>query len=534
MTHNTLEVFEVIRMEIAKKLSHVTFIKSDGNRSFWTVQDEMIKISVSIETLSDGSIEVNIDNESEEISIPTIINIELGIENKLEKLNEKLKNEKVVVKMEKMTTLVNGVEKFELVVENDFNEAQRIFDINENTESVDTEWAYNEREEFEGLGTYKMMVSRFDDYNRFKKAFEMEKEEHLNQFFAKRNKLMDKVRDMYYDSKISGDRYNLLYNRFRKVDFNCECDRCKQKTPKFEEWKNGILETRFFNEYINEWKTKKAKLGKTLLKSGFSQNLIDFYSTQIKTEKEMCFTVSDRVQHIAGMANYALKNSWDGYNGTSCQDTRHGGSYCIHLAGALHDDKLFIGMLHNNLEDVENMQDKLIARVIFRWVMVDGVEQLIPAKYYGNNETKDMLHYALNQLNEVNVFSSDIKKDGNWYKESANGFFEMEREEEVFICRTIDENIEVTCPMCEGDREITVEDSRDNDIEVTCPMCHGDGEYTINVYEDIEEYVTVNNTTTICPYFNNEGWEHEETYTYSQYNIDTVRENMVRFNKKLV
>ena len=162
----------------------------------------------------------------------------------------------------------------------------------------------------------------------------------------------------------------------------------------FENWKGGRINS-------------GMKLGKKLQKEGFPQSVLDFYGTQIKTEKVVYFTITDRVQDVVGMSNYAKRGSWQGYNGTSCQDTRHDASYNICLIGAIADNNLLIGQLHYKLEDVEDMQDQLKARILMRAWGIDYNGKKYHfckgVKAYGNDTTKSELMACLECLDNEGI-----------------------------------------------------------------------------------------------------------------------------------
>jgi len=414
--------------------------------------------------------------------------------------------EKDGVNMENIkNVLANGVKVFEIEAGEDFDLAQEILDMNPNTETICAESAYNERVTDEFEGSYLVKVSRAADYQRFMKMFN--DEQCYNAFFKEN-----------YKKWLKDEMTNKEWNEGVTRTQECECKKCK------------AIETRISME---EWQTGKhssgAKLGKTLRKMGFSQELIDFYSAQVKTEREIFFTVTGLPQFIAGMSNFAKMGSWDGYMNTSCQDTRHGGTMAVNLAGALHDDKFFVGMLHESLDDLEDMQDKLLARVMFRMVEIDGVNHLIPTRYYGNNETKSEMDIALKQLAEARIHDMDIRDwveeddSVSMHREEANGLYEMCLMEDVEICETIDEDVTCDCPMCEGSGEYYVWLQDDTQHSINCPMCGGDGEWTVSVYEEIEEYVEVERDVEISPYFMSEGWEHEGNYILIMVNYSEIR-----------
>jgi hypothetical protein len=286
--------------------------------------------------------------------------------------------------------------------------------------------------------------------------------------------------------------------------------------PTIEEWKTGKYQ---------ETEKRQIKLGKTLLKVGFSQTVVDFYSLQTKTEKEIFLTISDLPQHVVGMSRLAKVGAFDGMNGTSCQDVRWNGRYPMALGGALNDNKLFVGMLHEDLEDIEDMQDKLVARTVFRYMTIDSEPCLIATYYYGQNDTKDILHKAIEQLDEVNVFSKEVR--GGDYgtlesiQERANGYLEINQTIEVHIEETIEEDVTCECPMCNGSGNYEVY-SHGNYHTVDCPACGGDGDYCTSVYIDVDEYVDVEIEEEIQPYA--EGYGHYGYYIRMDVNVKMIRD----------
>jgi hypothetical protein len=409
--------------------------------------------------------------------------------------------------MTNFTTLKNGVQKFMVEVENDFSQAQDILDLASATENFDSEYAYNVRKDFDGVGTYAIKVERKDDFSRFLSKLSEEKNHVRNEYFETRNAISNK----FYNDEITREEAIEQLNKVDEAYNNreqCECKKC-QFSITFEEWKTGKM-------------SSGAKVGKTLGKAKFSKELLDFYSQQIKTEKQVFLTISGNVQFIAGMSNFAEEDSWDGYNGTSCQDTRHDMNYCIQLGGALHDNKLFVAMLHDSIEDLENMQDKLKARVIMRYITIDNKPCLVPSQYYGNNETKDLLHYALSQLSEVEVYSRDVREgERELIQERVNGAFEYNVHDEIYVCETFEDEVEVECPMCDGDETITRYTNNDTEVEVQCPCCSGSGTIYASYYVDIDEWIEVEVEEEILPY--------TDDYSHNGYNMNMrVNVNEIR------
>lgn len=426
--------------------------------------------------------------------------------------------------LQSIKTLKNGVEKFPLVIGNDFNVVQKnIFDIHDDLSNFDAESAFNDRVENNFEGTYKITIERNNDYKRFINKVRREQEHQYNEIES----LRMEVRNDYYNDRITKeDAIEKLDNLDLKLSEKCNCKICSYSSVSFENWKSGKTD-------------KGEKLGKSMRKAGFSQELLDFYSMQIKTEKTTYLTISGLVQHIAGMSNLAKEDSWDGYNGTSCQDSRFNSSMSINLVGSIHDDKLFIAMLHDNLEDVENMQDKLLARTMMRFMTVDGVNVLLPAHYYGNNETKSALEHCLSKLNEVMIFSREQAKDYNSYddlvtiREKANGSYTHYDIIDIHIELTVDEDVIIECPLCGGSGDYETYSAQiDGYIEVKCPCCGGDGEYEVNVYQEIDEWIEQEEESEILPYI--EGYDHDGCEVRYRVNIQYVRDAINEHVKSIV
>ena len=256
----------------------------------------------------------------------------------------------------------------ELETKNDFWGANNILEMSYITAPYSAEDYYKERTEQakKFVATYEIEIDRKGDYEEFKTI----------------------ANNATYHLKEEG-YYNLTYDERYLIDDERQEKRRWLRTITFEDWKNG--------KYQNG-----IKLNKKLRKEGFPQSVMDFYATQIKTEKVVYFTITDRVHDVLGMSNFAKENSWDGYNGTSCQDSRHNTEYQINLIGAIADSNLLIGQLHYDLEDVEDMQDKLKGRILMRqWkVKHDEKEYSIckGVKLYGNQTTKSELKQCLECL----------------------------------------------------------------------------------------------------------------------------------------
>ena len=418
-------------------------------------------------------------------------------------------------------TLKNGVKVVENVVEDCLQTCQEILDINPVTSNFDAWCAYNERPENDFEYTYIVKIEREADYNRFIAKYD-------NEVNCGQREYDEKYRffqNQYYDDIITHEEFREKVSELRENKRTCECSKCQFVKPTITEWKTG------------KYSERGMKLNKAMRKAGFSQELLDFYSAQIKTEKEVCLTVTSASQYIAGMSYYCELETWDGFQGSSCQDPRHDDEeYCINLGGALHDNKLFIGMLHAELDDLEDFEDKMLARTLFRYIEVEGQPLLVACQYYGNNTTKSELGIALNQLNEVGIYGTDLKEKYDNYNdmithfEKANGSFEYEICDEINVCEEIDEYVDVNCPMCEGNGEYSVYSNRlEKHVDIDCPMCGGSGEYEVHVYHDIDEWVEVEDTKNVFPYV--EGYCHNGNNIEIRINKKTIMETRKEFGQ---
>lgn len=433
-----------------------------------------------------------------------------------------------IVEREAFKTLLNGVKVHELTVMEDHEESQRLLDLNHKTRNIDSEFAYNNRVSNNFVGTYEISINRFDDYTRFINLMKEEKK-HIDKEYWEKHEELEK---RYYRDEILWSEYIDLRDELRawkkQQKETCQCEKCKISIPTIEEWKEGKIVTikTINNEHFQGEKRIEMKFNKVLQKANFSQQLIDLYSQQIKTEKTMFFTISDRPQHIVGMSAYCKLYTWDGYNGSSCQDPRHtNANYPIRLGGSLHDDKLFVGMLHDNMEDLNDMTDKLIARTILRLVHIDEKPCMISTSYYGNNETKNLLDNAIKQLRIVDIYDNSIigTHESTRIMERANGYFEMCEEEEIHVCESIEEDVTVSCPCCHNGTMETWVDRLDTYVDIQCPACEGTGRYSTTIEIDIDEYVTHEETIEVSPY--NEEYEHEGSRIYMYVDLNKVRQN---------
>ncbi|MCP8973137.1 zinc finger-like domain-containing protein [Bacillus licheniformis] len=367
------------------------------------------------------------------------------------KLHNKLKFCKALTGGEHLTAYpAPTIKRIPLTMENDFDEADRILESGDVTSNYLSENYFNERIENEFTGTYPITIERTTDYDKF-------------------------IRVLLDDT--------LTINK--NIDFSIN----------FEEWKSGYKQDG----------TRQMKLNKYLKKQGFSQYTLDYYSQQIKTEKRLFLTISDRVQHITGMSFYSTEE-WHGVGGTSCQDPRQEYEECKRLLPSLHDNKLLVAFLHDSLDDLEQMDGKMLARTVCRIVNVNGKQFLIGSNRYGNNETKDELEKALRQVNSFNVFSREQMEGGEMHFEDTNGSFYLDYHEEIYVCESFGDYVNCDCPACGGTGEYTVTTSNDSDVEITCPACGGVGHIEQYVSVDIDEFINIEDKQEIMPY--NEDYYH--------------------------
>jgi hypothetical protein len=386
---------------------------------------------------------------------------------KINVLTKLLEKSHVIVKAEK------EVIKHDLEIDNNFTLADEILEYSEYTEMYSSRSYYNERIKNNFIGTYEIAIERVEDYEKFIQT-------------------------------LATDALNKNIN----IDFSIS----------FDEWKKG---------YIEDGK-RQIKIGKFLKKKGFSSYVLDFYSQQIKTEKTLYLTISDRVQHITGMSFYS-NYKWDGMGNSSCQDTRHNHEENIKLLGSLHDNKLLIAFLHESLDDIEKMEYDhdckiMLARVMCRIIHVNGKQFLISTNKYGNNETKDLLEKALRQLNQFNIYTTAQMREGtnyDWHKEDANGYAEIQKEDTAIIRIEDDYLISCECPVCNGSGVYEVETEYCGIyIDVDCPACGGSGTYETYVWIDIDEYKDVDVYEEVYPY--NECYEHCGNYISIKINTDLI------------
>ena len=338
---------------------------------------------------------------------------------------------------------------------NCFGSAQDIFNENETLECHDTDDYFNERlfkNEF--FKRFTLSVENAEEFNNWKDKL-------YNELIFLRDGLSEKKNDF---RNAHSDFMSAVDGSPKEEEATKQVNKLKKEIEKLEK---NFFEVRELMEEItaSQWKENKTpkgqKIGKYLKRMGVRQSFLDWSSTQEKSDKIVQITINPTVQAVAGMSNYARSNSWNGHNGTSCQDTRHSESYTKHLIGAISDDKLYsiqLNYLDDNLaldshiseemaegkslneaiesydinNDLENdilsdreFQDKLRARVLGRvWevhkqdyreantseleqslldIRNTGLEMNImkAIQYYGSDKTRAELKDGLKQMSEV-------------------------------------------------------------------------------------------------------------------------------------
>lgn len=224
---------------------------------------------------------------------------------------------------------------------NDYDSANEIFSFCSTLENLDSGDYYNERKHMEKF--FKRFTVSIENNEEYKTFTE---------------KLVDEYKKM--DSEISE-----LQSDYRIGKMNDEDEKSLEVLGNHIE-KSGknlrILSDIIRNMNASLWGAnmthKGARLNKSLKKCGVSQSFLDWSSTQEKSKKIVQITFNPTVQAVAGMSNFARRGSWNGHNGTSCQDTRHSEGYTRSLVGAIADNTMY-SIQMNYLEDNDYLNDSI-------------------------------------------------------------------------------------------------------------------------------------------------------------------------------
>lgn len=243
---------------------------------------------------------------------------------------------------------------------------------------------------------------------------------------------------------------------------------------------------------------REYRLAKWLKRQGVPEDVITFYSQQVKkTTAKRFLTISGLPQHIAGMSYYS-----DTFE--NCQHPED--PLSVHLAGSLNDDRLYVAMMHDALEDVTDMDGALLARVVMRLVEFEGVEHLVPTRFYGTDEGRADLDRCLEKLSEVAVHGSSIREckheaDSLVSRERHSGGYTVERTEDVHVLHSVQTAVPTKCPMCDGTKKHHVYSGAcDSMVAIKCPACKGMAVLDAHVSIDIDEWIEVTVKDAVRPY----------------------------------
>lgn len=342
-----------------------------------------------------------------------------------------------------------------------------IEDLSDKMETLNSEETandiLNENENTEGYEASDFYNKRYNIHDYFKRfTLSIENQEAFKEWTNKAIESLDGfIRDNALKEMTPEER-EILDTPDEKTDKQKKLE-LFEKLQKIANQKMIIkneLEELIYSISIDNWKEGKApngtKLNKLLRKKGMPQTFLDWSSTQEKSEKIIQITINPTIQAVAGMSNFAKAGSWNGWQGTSCQDTRQGGAYCTSLLGALGDDKYYTVQMNyiedndglsdyleelkekpkglqalqealqgynidDNCRDIlycDNMQDNLKARVNARLWTLENLENESPIikqykenrldfnflkciTYYGSNKTKQELQNGLRQIADM-------------------------------------------------------------------------------------------------------------------------------------
>lgn len=208
---------------------------------------------------------------------------------------------------------------------------------------------------------------------------------------------------------------------------------------------------------------KTPKLSRFLVKLfGEQANIVSYYNSlprKIKKDDRYRVHISVLPHHIAGMSYYSSHNhggsSWQGQDGTSCQDTKGAGysDMILRVPTNLKDATLGIAWL-SHVEDDCVYQ----ARSLIRLVKHEGKPFFVMCRTYGtSNETRHILRNAL--LEEYD----NIEDRETWGASTMNNI-SIELPESVRM--TWEEKEE--CDSCDGEGKV--------ESEETCEICDMHGE----------------------------------------------------------
>lgn len=256
-------------------------------------------------------------------------------------------------------------------------------------------------------------------------------------------------------------------------------------------------------EWVNRRLSDGRKLGKRLKQLGFSQRAVDFDGSQERcSDARYGLIFNPNYWARLGMSSLANPDSWDGYNGTSCQDFRHDeADYSKHVLASTSNSFYVIQLIRlfdrERLEDFtsyESMRDRLEARTLcdfaggrFRY-----------STMYGNNKSKLILSTYLDNLLENGLdVQNGLKYDGSDYT-IVKGLKAFTITDWIYINVSISEKMETECPLCEGSRKIDATGSNGCEYEIWCPHCNGTG--YISTWVEVEHEEEMEDEIDLFPY----------------------------------
>lgn len=243
---------------------------------------------------------------------------------------------------------------------NCFGSADSIFQENETLQNVESDDHYNER-----LGMSEFF-KRFTISVENAEEFEQWKRKLVDEYYYVSN-LVDEKKEEFRQARLEEGLSKELGEKSTKI--KKEYEALNVKYTELYKFLGDVS--------AKEWKANKTatgqKLGKFLKRLGVRQGFLDWSSTQEKSERIIQVTINPTVQAVAGMSNYARRGSWNGHNGTSCQDTRHSEGYTRGLVGAIADNTMYSVQL-NYLEDNEALQSHIDCEIETGLTLHEAIE----------------------------------------------------------------------------------------------------------------------------------------------------------------
>jgi len=239
---------------------------------------------------------------------------------------------------------------------------------------------------------------------------------------------------------------------------------------------------------------RSPKLSKLLVKLfGEKSETVKWYTTKCPKKldsgllEEWTITISILPHHIAGMSYYAAANHggdrWiEGWNGTSCMDTKRNGAGrgVFQLVPSMRDVTMAVAYLSRS-EDKDVWNPIYQARALLRVVHIHGEPHfLICRPYFTSHETRHILVDGLKNAFPNAHYTEDMRSfDGDDVR------FRVEYPKNIGL--EVDK--EFVCSDCKGDG---VDD---------CETCQGEGRWYIDdsflPYIDDNDFITVHHDEII-------------------------------------